>query len=414
MAARGWATSITTAIGVAAGAGAAQLGLGYGLGIVAWIPDTAGNNSRAYLLSLCWVLWIGGTSTVIGAVCADRLGSRSASTVDGDAPRGARALDIAWRVVTALAAAIGALITVPLVAVPARAAHRPDNFLPQVTAGGYAIVGVIVGLLVAIAALSARAVAANAIASVSWMWVLAVISVVDGLRTSSDLGTAQLAVWDLTIGSNLIRNMYDWPSAVLMLGAALVIGVLAAWPASRRGDARIAVALSGFTGPLLVAAAYVLTAPGLSGVDARQLSAIVIAPWAVLAGLAGSVLIAAVGAPRAAREPKPPREPKMGRREEEAALSDWAQALSSMDKEHGEAAPGEEARDSRSGELDEDSYAPPRAYESDPSARAYATDSVEASESGSAGGGTATTTSVKEPLWPEQTKPAQSKGKPKK
>ena len=36
------------------------------------------------------------------------------------------------------AAAIGALIIVPLVAVPARAAETPDNVAPELTAGGYA------------------------------------------------------------------------------------------------------------------------------------------------------------------------------------------------------------------------------------------------------------------------------------
>jgi hypothetical protein len=177
------------------------------------------------------------------------------------------------------------------------------------------------------------------------------------------------------------------------------------------------VALSGFTGPLLVAAAYFLTAPGMSGVDARQLSAIVIAPWAVLAGLAGSVLIAAVGGPRVARAPR------VGRRQEEAALSDWAQALSSMDSNHEDAInPGgtspehtEDVRDSRDSELDEDSYAPPRAYEADPAVRAYASDTGDTGDiARGTGSGTTTTaaperTSVKEPLWPEQATPAQTK-----
>jgi len=410
MAARGWATSISTAIGIAAGAGAAQLGLGYGLGIIAWVPDAQGDSS-VWLSSLTWVLWLGGTSTVIGAICADRLSGRP-STVDG---RGARTLELAWRVVIALAAAIGALVTVPLVAVPARAAHRPDNFLPQVTAGGYAVVGVIVGLLVAIGALSARAIASNAIASFSWMWGLAVISVVDGLRTSNDLGTAKLAVWDFTNGHGLFRNLFDWPSAVIMLGAALIIGILAAWPASARGDSRVGVALSGVTGPILVAAAYFLAAPNMSGaVDARKFSPFLIAPWAVLAGLAGSVLIAAVGGPRIVTT-KPP-----SRAEEEAALADWAKALNTVDSEQSDTVNHDEL-DSRADELDADSYAPPRAYEGDPSARAYATDSVD-TDSINTGAGTTKTTAagratvrespIREPLWPEQPKPGKG-GKPK-
>ena len=68
MAARSWATSIFTAIGVAAGAGAAQLGLGYGLGIISWQPT--GNSATVWVSSLAWVAWLAASSTVIGALCA--------------------------------------------------------------------------------------------------------------------------------------------------------------------------------------------------------------------------------------------------------------------------------------------------------------------------------------------------------
>ncbi len=80
-----------------------------------------------------------------------------------------------------------------------------------------------------------------------------------------------------------------------MMGSALLIGALAAWPASRRGDSRVGVAVSGAFGPLVVAAAYFLAAPKLVGVQAdEQLSAYLIAPYAVVAGLAGSVLLVAL------------------------------------------------------------------------------------------------------------------------
>jgi hypothetical protein len=411
------------AIGVAAGAGAAQLGLGYGLGIIAWVPDTESADPSVWLASLAWVLWLAGTSTVIGAICADRLSARGTGSdlVDprADPGRGAQALDVAWRIVIALAAAIGALITVPLVAVPARAAHRADNFLPQVTAGGYAVVGVIVGLIAAIGALSSRAIAANAISSVAWMWALAVISVIDGVRASSQLGTAQLAVWDFTNGGGVIRNTIDWPSAVLMLGSALVIGGLAAWSASRRGDGRVGVAVSGVTGPLLVAAAYFLAAPRMLGVDAHQLSAFLIAPYAVLAGLAGSVLVAALGA----------RAETIGgvkRADEEAALADWAQRLNSADLDAGphdrDRKPGAGRDDPDDDDSDDlpDGYAPARAYTADPVSRAYASDYGDSEASGNVNkpSSTGTTRStatgrsaVKEPLWPDQAKPA-AKGRP--
>src|SRR6266542_2134237 len=317
MAARGWATSITTAIGVAAGAGAAQLGLGYGMGIIAWVPDTQGSTINVWLSSLAWV------------------------------------------------------------------------------------VGVIVGLIAAIGALSSRAIATNAIASVTFMWVLAVIAVIDGVRATSKLGTAQLAVWDFTNGGGVIRNTIDWPSAVLMLGSAIVIGGLAAWLANRRGDSRVGVAISGVTGPLLVAAAYFLAAPRMLGVDAHQLSAFLIAPYAVLAGLAGSVLVVAVGS-------RTDTTPSMSRAEEEAALADWAQRLNRMDASEPAAEPEHEDADE---DLADDVYAPARAYTAEPAARAYASDFAD----GEGGAATTSTTTapkttgrsaVEEPLWPEQAKPA--------
>ena len=51
----------------------------------------------------------------------------------GDASTpGAHALTAAWRIVIALSAAVGALIIVPLVAVPSRT-PRPDNVAPYFT-----------------------------------------------------------------------------------------------------------------------------------------------------------------------------------------------------------------------------------------------------------------------------------------
>jgi hypothetical protein len=201
-----------------------------------------------------------------------------------------------WRLTIAVASAIGALITVALVAVPARTAPRADNFAPQLVAGGYAAIGVIIGLFVAYGALSARAVAANVIATVSWLWALAVAAVIDGVIAGRGLATAQLGVWEFADHGPWFRNLYV-PGMLLSLTAALAFGILAAWPAARRGENRVGVAISGAVGPLLVAAAYFLAAPRMVGIRAEQLSAYLLAPYAVIAGLAGSVLISALGPP---------------------------------------------------------------------------------------------------------------------
>lgn len=329
MAARSWATSIFTAIGVAAGAGAAQLGLGYGLGIISWQP--AGNSATVWVSSLTWVAWLAATSTVIGALCADRL-SPSGTPITGEASTpGGHALTAAWRIVIALSAAVGALIVVPLVAVPSRT-PRPDNVAPYFTAGGYAIAGIIVGLLIAVGALAARAIAANVIASSAWLWLLAVVAVVDVVRADGNLATAaQLGTWQFT-DVTWIHDMVNLPGALLMLLIALIIGALAAWPASRRGDNRVGVAVAGAAGPLLVALAYFLAAPAV-GQQNQQLSAFVIAPYAVLAGLAGSVIVSAIG-PRGSRAlAREARKAAVADRDARAAsdISDWTQALADAD-----------------------------------------------------------------------------------
>lgn len=287
MAPQSWVTSICTALGVAVGAGAAQLGVGYGLSVITWVPSDEDSSRALWLGSLAWVAWLAANSTAFGALCAERLGQRDLD------PERSTAFVVAWRAALALSAAIGALITVPLVAVPARFAQQVDTSAPQFTAGGYAVVGVIVGLVVAFGAINVRAVASNVIASASWLWILAAAAVFKGLNSGSHAGSAQLATWQFP-EARWVRGMVNLPGALLMLGAAFIIGVAAAWRAGRRGDHRVGVALSGAVGPTMVAAAYFLAVPGLADGD-QQLSAFVTAPYAVLAGLAGSVLVSALG-----------------------------------------------------------------------------------------------------------------------
>jgi len=421
MAARSWAGSTLTAIGVAAGTGAAQLGVGYGLGIVAWVPDRSPDGGVAWLATLVWVLWIAASSTVLGAIVASRLattgsagGAGSAgggtgstgsvaggigSTRDGPRPRPTRPVLVAWRLTLALAAAVGATVTVPFVAVPSRAAQQADNFAPQWTAAGYAIVGVIVGLAVAIAALSARAVAANVVTSVVYLWVLAVLAVADGLLAGDDRVVAKLAIWEFSDGPK-VYGFYV-PGVLTMLVMAFLIGLLAAWRAARRGDSRAGVVISGAFGPLLVAAAYLLAAPrfaGKSEVDVSQWSAYLFAPYAVIAGLAGSVLITALSTREAAAAAQPGAlrhtgpATTAGRWDDEPAdLSSTSDSESStveltkspVDLGSGDGEPGRTpepvAPRHPDEDLADDAYAPARAYgrRNDPDASAYATDTVE-------------------------------------
>ncbi|MFK3982636.1 hypothetical protein ACI2K4_19945 [Micromonospora sp. NPDC050397] len=299
MAVRGWGGSVAIAIGVAAGAGAAQLGLGYGLGIIAWLPSASGTSEATWVASLAWAAWIAATSTVAGAIAAQRIGAPETvrPTASGGAVKSGQTLTTGlWRVALALASAVGGLVTVALVAVPARAATRADSVSPQSIAAGYAVIGVMLGLVMAIWSLSSPAVASNVIATSAWLWLLAIVAVVDGVLSGRGLASAQLGVWQITSDSERFwfRDYFYWPGAALSLGSALVIGALAARSTARSPERRVGAVVSGVAGPLLVAAAYFLAAPRLAGIRAEQVSAHLAAPYAVIAGLAGSALVAAM------------------------------------------------------------------------------------------------------------------------
>ncbi|MER7460478.1 hypothetical protein [Micromonospora sp. NPDC126480] len=335
MARRGWGGSITTALGAAAGAGAAQLGFGYGLGIINWAPPPDGDGATAaWTASLIWATWIAATSTVLGAVFAQRLRHRGSAepagttggadpsdttaaaggdgagsgTAESTAPevdaagpgRGGTAAagggTLGW-IALAVAAGIGALVTVLLVAVPARVAVVPDVEAPRNVAAVYAALGVLVGVAIAVWALHSRAAATNVIATLGWLWLLAAVAVVDGVLAGRGLTSAQLGIWQLSGGGPelWIRDWFYWPAAVLSLGSALVIGALAARNAARYADRRVGATASGAAGPLLVAVAYLLAVPGLAAIDPEQVSAHLIAPYAVIVGLGGSALVATRG-----------------------------------------------------------------------------------------------------------------------
>ncbi|MEU1242063.1 hypothetical protein ABZ388_17085 [Micromonospora parva] len=347
MARQGWGVSIATAIGVAAGAGAAQLGFGYGLGVITWTPTDAAATDTAWADGLAWATWLAASSTVLGAVCAQRLHQRTApaktaisaqtATDDADrhdgtppgdrepehepsvdarpptagaAPAGVTSTPppvaesperdrggLLRRVALALGAGLGGLVTVLLIAVPARVATGADTGAPQRTAAVQATLGILIGVLVAIWALRSRAAAVNVTATAAWLWLLAVISVIDGVRVGRGLTGAQLGTWqfDPDHARYWIEGQIYWPGALLALVPALLIGVLAARRSARSGGHRVGAAASGAAGPMLVALAYLTTLPHWSTLGPAQLSTQLIAPYAVIAGIGGSVLAARLG-----------------------------------------------------------------------------------------------------------------------
>jgi hypothetical protein len=289
MARRGWGRSIFIAALAAAGAGAAQLGLGYGLDILVWTPPAKDGADAAWAAGLTWTVWAAATSVVIGAAIGERVGG---SVHSGRTARGAA------RVAIALAAAIGGLITIPLVAVPTQRMGDLDTFAPHLLAGVHAAAGVLLGLIMAMIAVTSRAIAANVFVTTGFLWVIAIVAV----NTSHGGEVTQLGIWKFTSEGPIWHQFYI-PGALLMLGGALMIGGLAAFPAAGRGEGRFGVTISGVSGPILVAAAYALAAPRLGHATFEQLSAYYTSPYMIVAGLLGSALVGAVGA--APRRPDP-------------------------------------------------------------------------------------------------------------
>jgi hypothetical protein len=288
MAVRGRGGPVATAVGVAAGAGAAQLGLGYGLGIVVWSPVDGATGAATWLAALAWATWITAGSTVLGALGAARLG----------APEAGGPSEAARRWTLAGAAAAGGLVPLILLAVPARGATGVDGS-PQAVVAGFAAAGLGLGVLAAVWALSTRPVAVNLVVTIGWVWFLGVVAVTVTVATGGDAAGALPGFWSVDPASGwpvVAGHAYRFAGGVAVL-AALAAGLVA----GRAGGPRTGTVVSGTAGPLLVAAGHLITAPALADMRPVQVAAQLVAPYAALAGLAGSAVVAALAERSAGR-----------------------------------------------------------------------------------------------------------------
>jgi hypothetical protein len=277
---RTWLRALAAALVTAAMLGAGQLGVAYGLGILRWNQTFEAGNENGWSAHLAWTAWIAALAVVGGAVAGvhslRRHGHRDAAG--------------AW-VSLSVAALFGAAVTVPLVALPAREAQVALPLNPALQAGVIAGVGAAVGLFGALAVLCARPVAGGVLFTTVWVWLLALVS------AGAQLGSASLPAGQ-RLGVLRLPGLGDHATQELILpvtvGMAALVALLIAGYARWLGEHPFAVAASGLAGPALLAAAYVVAGPGIAAGhnDQRQ-------PWlaalvSVGAGLAVSVLIAAV------------------------------------------------------------------------------------------------------------------------
>ncbi len=268
MAVRTWANTLGVTVGTGLLAGAGQLGIGYGLGVVRWDRDFP--TRGPWHAQLTWVAFF----AIVAVVAGGYAGAWQAR-------RARQAATIGLRVAVALTAAVGALVVLPLVVRPAAASHPPEGGDPRIAATLTVVAGLLVGVVAAFAALSVPAVSGSIVATVLWLWIIALISAASTLGGGASWASARLG---------LLPAEGVWVPVTLLVPAVLIALGVAAIARFGGSDAR-AVGASGVAGPAVVGLAYLIAGPG-GGSDGTAYRT------ALLAIAAGVVVSAAVAMAR--------------------------------------------------------------------------------------------------------------------
>jgi hypothetical protein len=278
-----------TAAAVAAVAAAAQLGVASVLGIIRWNGadgprSTAGTGAATAPLGaadwsvlLTWVGFSFAVAVFAGAL-AGRRTVRRATSADG----------IGTRITATLLAAVGASTAVLLAWLPAQEAKPPVRVHPELMVAATAGIGIAVGIVIALIALSLPPVAVGLRASVAWLWLLGIGCAVAGVVTHRPFPAPRLGVLD----APSVVPVTFWTGPRLMIGIAVLIGLIVAGTARAYGAGRFGVALAGLGGPAVVAGAYLVAGPDGGAAQYEPYLAALIATGA---GLIASVLVAMPG-----------------------------------------------------------------------------------------------------------------------
>jgi len=277
---RAWVKLIWNSPGVAVVAAAAQMGVAEALGIIRWGESFDASHPSDWNAVLTWVGFIYAVA-VLGGAAIGRRAVRRPGRPDG----------MAARIVAALAAGLGAAAAVAIAWLPARTTKPPVNIDPELVVAMTAGAGIIVGILVALVAMSARPAAAGVRAAVAWMWLVGTGSAVAGIVTHEPFDPPRLAVID---APSLVPTQ-SWSGPNLMIGLAAILGLTVAGVARWGGAHRIGMALSGVTGPAVVAAAYLIAGPGSGSDRSNQFEPYNASLIAVGVGLCASMLVAIPG-----------------------------------------------------------------------------------------------------------------------
>jgi len=264
---RTWANTLGVTVGAGVLAGAGQLGIGYGLGIVRWDRDFP--TPGPWHAQLTWVAFLTSVAVIAGGYAGSWFARHNRVEPT-----------LAVRVGLALAAALGALVVLPLVIRPAGSSHPPEAGDPRLVAALTVVAGLLIGIIAAFAGLSVPAVSGSIVTTVLWLWIVALISAASSLGGGASWATARLGL--LPAGGIWVPLTLLVPAALISLGVAGIarFGGSDAW----------AVGVCGAAGPALVGLAYLIAGPS-GGSDRTAYSS---ALFAILAGVAVSVAVAVV------------------------------------------------------------------------------------------------------------------------
>ena len=271
-----WLKLVIHSLAVAAMAVAAQLGAGDALGILRWQTS----DGREWSTLLTWVAFSYAVAVVAGALVG-RKAVRTPERPDG----------LGARITAGLVAAVGAGAAIGLAWLPSDSLEPPTNVNPGLVVTITAGAGVLVGLVLSVFALAARPVAIGLQITVGLVWVVAAGAATAGVTTNEPYPAPRLGVPDAP--SLVPASALTGPR--VMIGVAVVVALVVAGVSRARGSRRLGVALSGFGGPALIAAAYLVAGPGTGEDRAAQSDAYVSSLIAVGVGLVASVLVAMPG-----------------------------------------------------------------------------------------------------------------------
>ena len=274
---------------------AAQVGVGSGLGVLDWPLSFSAIRGWGQLLT--WVAFIFAVGVAGGAVVGRRALRRPRPT-----------LTIWARVAASGASGLGSAAAFPLVWIPVRVNQPTVDLAAEVTMAVTAGIGALVGMVLAVIALSWKPVTSGVVVSAAWVWLFALVSV--GLAAKDHVRvTPRLGMID---APQALASDAWWLGPYLMVGVAALLGLVVAAVAGWKGAGWVGIALSGLAGPGLVASAYLITGWGVSG-NGEDLAPYAASLLAVCSGVIASMAVASAAiphhppAPPARRAVAPPR-----------------------------------------------------------------------------------------------------------